>query len=327
VTQFVRSRTPEMSKVVPDPMERWRNVVKPLVDAGVLVAAPRTPVGNPGPRPGDSPGKRGFNARPIASRPLEPMLARSTEVDSWYEAGRLLGAEVQLGCPPLALIRQRPFYERGGQTRPRHTVCDLMGKYQDLASALADLRTRSRLSMVPFLVVPIPPLSLIILKLCSSYDDVLPRALDIREDYADLRASLRSLRESLADDTVSPAKKHSFITSWQRSWTTLREYGEGSSKVELASNALDIPDLNSAIEGIGLNGVRLTELLKFAVNKTIHYFYSWRVRLLHSVAQRYLATPDAELSEQVQRLFKARVTENQVQALHAHWGTIGRPNG
>lgn len=200
------------SRVVPSPgMERWRNLVKPLVDAGVLVSAPRTSLGDPGPKPADAAGERGFNARAHVYRGLAPMLARSTELDSWYEAGRLLGAEQDLGCPPLALIRQRPFYERGGQAKPRHTVCDLMGRYQDLASALVDLRARTRLSMAPFLEVPIPPLPLVVLKLCSSYEDIVPRALDVREDYADLRASLRSLRSDLADDTLSPQKKWAVI--------------------------------------------------------------------------------------------------------------------
>ena len=301
--------------------------MKPLLDAGVLVAAPRTRPADPGPRPADAAGERGFNVRAHVRRGSAAMLTRSTELDSWYEAGRLLGAERELGCPPLALIRQRPFYERGGQAKPRHTVCDLMGRYQDLAAALVDLRTRTRLSMAPFLVVPIPPLPLMVLRLCSSYDDIVPRALDVREDYADLRSSLRSLRSDLANDTLSPKEKLSAINSWQRSWATLREYGERSTHVELASNALDIPDLNSAIEGIGLNSLRLSELLKVAVNRATRAFYSWRVRLLHGVARRYLATPDSELSQQVERLFRARITRDQLNALQVHWGSLGGQNG
>jgi hypothetical protein len=314
--------------IVPSPgIERWRNLVKPLVDAGVLVPAPRTRLGNPGPRPADATGERCFNIRAQVRRGLAPMLARSTELDSWYEAGRLLGAEQDLGCPPLALIRQRPFYERGGQTKPRHTVCDLMGRYQDLASVLVDLRTQTRLSMAPFIEVPIPPLPLVVLKLCSSYEDIVPRALDVREDYADLRSSLRSLRSDLADDSLSPKKKLSTISSWQHSWATLRSYSEGSSNVEFASNALDIPDLNSAIQGVGFDSVQLSELLKIAVERGTRAFYSWRVRVLHRVARRYLATPDSELGAQVERLFRTRVTPEQLQALQVHWGSLDGRNG
>ena len=175
------------------------------------------------------------------------MLAQSTELDSWYEAGRLLGAEQDLGCPSLALIRQRPFYERGGQAKPRHTVCDLMGRYQDLASALVELRTRTRLSMTPFLEVPIPPLPLMVLKLCSSYEDIVPRALT-----SERITRTCALRFSHCDATWRtirwlPKRKLWVITFWQRSWATLRSYGEEASHVEFASNALDIPDLNSAI--------------------------------------------------------------------------------
>jgi hypothetical protein len=251
------------------------------------------------------------------------MLAKSTELDSWYEAGRLLGGEQELGCPSLALIRQRPFYERGGEAKPRHTVCDLMGRYQDLASALVALRASTRLSMAPFLEVPIPPLPLVVLKLCSSYEDIVPRVLDIRDDYSDLRTSLRSLRSDLADDTLSPKKKLAVIASWQRSWATLRRYGEASGHVEFATNAPDIPDLNSAIDGVGLDSVRLSELLKVAIQKATHAFYSWRVRVLHRVARRYLATPDSELGAQVERLFRTRVTPEQLEALRVHWGANG----
>jgi hypothetical protein len=201
-----------------------------------------------------------------------------------------------------------------------------MGRYQDLATALVDLRARTRLSMAPFLVVPIPPLPLIVLRLCSSYDQIVPRALDVREDYADLRSSLRSLRSDLADETLSPKEKLSAISSWQRSWATLREYGERSTHVEFASNALDIPDLNSAMEGVGLNSLRLSELLKVAIDRATRAFYSWRVRLLHGVARRYLATPDSELSEQVERLFRTRVTPDQLDAIQVHWGSVGGQN-
>lgn len=319
------SRAPRVeSRVVSSPgMERWRALAKPLFDAGVLVPAPRTRLGNPGPRPADAAAERGFNARAYARQGSTPALAKSTELDSWYEAGRLLGGEQDLGCPPLALIRQRPFYERGSQAKPRHTVCDLMGRYQDLASALVDLRSRTRLSMAPFLEVPIPPLPLVVLKLCSSYEDIVPRVLDIRDDYSDLRASLRSLRGDLADDSLSPKKKLAVIASWQRSWATLRSYGEASGHVELASNAFDIPDLNSAFDGVSLDSVRLSELLRVVIQKATHSFYSWRVRVLHGVARRYLSTPDSELGAQVERLFRTRVTPEQLEALRVHWGANG----
>lgn len=98
--QSVPSRQTLPGVVRSQGMERWRSLVKPLVDAGVLVAAPRTRPGNAGPKPADSAGERGFNVRAHLSRGSAPMIARSTELDSWYEAGRLIGAEQDLGCPP-----------------------------------------------------------------------------------------------------------------------------------------------------------------------------------------------------------------------------------
>ncbi len=94
VGQHASSSDARPSRVVPSPgMERWRSILKPLVDADVLVAAPRTRPGNPGPKPAVAAGECGFNARAHVRRGSVPMLARSTELDSWYEAGRLLGAE------------------------------------------------------------------------------------------------------------------------------------------------------------------------------------------------------------------------------------------
>jgi hypothetical protein len=312
--------------------EKWESFLKPLLDEGIILRLPSKKKVNPGPRPDEARDQRDFNLQASRLKNTRRTIAKSTVLDSWHEVGRLLGAEEELGCSPLALIRQRPYYEDGSQARAKHTVCNLIGHYQNLSAALLELRNSARYSFDPYIVVPIPPLPLLILQLCRTYDDVIPRVLDIREDYSKLRASLRDLRASLADPSVTPQEKLKVMASWQRSWQTLQKYEHSMARLELANNALDLPNLNAAIEGIGLNIVRLEKLLKFMLERAVIAFHEWRVRLLHSVAKKYLSTPDTGLNNEVFRLFGTRVTADDLREVDM-WSkagdhsTRGRHNG
>lgn len=300
--------------------ERWQDLLKPLYEGGVILPEPtETPAIAPGPRPERFQDQRQYNSAALSMRQRGHPFQKSTLLDSWYETGRLLGAEREYGCSPLPLIRQRPFYEKYGQTYERHTVCNLFGRYRELAEALASIRSESRLTLVPYTVVPIPPIPLLVLQLCRSYDDVLPRVLDIREDYTKLRTSLCGLREELADESVPPMKKLKAIRSWRRSWATLEEYDQKAGMLEIADNALDIPDLNNAIDSIGLDVVRLDKLLQVALAASRRAFHKWRIRLLHKAAKNYLRTPDSDLNNQIYRLFGRRIHPNELAELEVNW--------
>lgn len=288
----------------------------PLVDAGVLHIAPKTgPARFMGPRPEHEEGEHGHNADAAFWRQHERVITRSTELDSWYESGRLLGAEEALRCSALALIRQRPHYEPAVRAKADHTVCDLFGRYKDMRTSLEALRRVSRLPYEPYFAVPIPPLPLLALKACSSPEDLIPRALAVRDDFSKLRASLRQLREDLADETTPPKKKLAAIRSWKRSWATLDH--DQASIIELGNSALDAADLNKATEELGLDSVSLSKVIQLALNATVQRLYRWRVRLLHRVAKSYLSTPDSDLNRQVERLFGTQVTHAQLQAVSA----------
>src|SRR5262249_38164305 len=124
--------------------------------------------------------------------------------------------------------------------------------------------------------------------------------------------------------TIPPKKKLAAVSSWQRSWATLRRFSEESNQVDLASTALDIPDLNSAIEGLGLNAIRLSDLLKYALTRAVRAFYSWRVRPLHRIAERYPGTPYSERSHPVARIFRVRATADDLQSLQTDCGCVGK---
>lgn len=189
--------------------EHHQVLLKPLFDEGILVHEPEySPVIDPGQKPGDRAGEREFNVSSLHLRQRSYAIQKSTLLDSWYETGRLLGAEKTYGCSPLSLIRQRPFYEKYGQTKERHTISNLFGQYQDLSKTLAAIRNQTRIELTPYLVVPIPPIPLLVLRLCNNYSDVISRTLDLREDYRRLRESLRQLRQDLADETVPPLQEN-----------------------------------------------------------------------------------------------------------------------
>lgn len=154
---------------------------------------------------------------------------------TWYETGRLLGAEKQYHCSALPLLRQKPFYERSAYTIEDHSVCNLMSKYQKLSMALESMRHSTRLPIQPYITIPIPPVPLLVLQRSQHTGDLVKSALETREKFAHLRDSLRVLREEFAEPSMSPQKKMRALNSWKKSWRTLDKYHEQSSFIDIAT--------------------------------------------------------------------------------------------
>jgi hypothetical protein len=296
--------------------ERWSENLKPLLDADVLVIedlATRNPQTC-----------HQINVRAQSAPSFHRNgIARSSVQDSWYETSRLVNAEAEYKCAPLPLIRQRAIYEKVAFVPQRHTVCDLFGKYQCLATTLQNIRSSSSITIAPYAVVPIPPIPLLVMKNSTNYVEVLPRALDLRDDYRKLRISLKSLHEDLADDTVVPNKKMKAIASWQKTWATLHEYHDSASTIELANNAIGVGDIDDAVDGIGIDSIRLDKLLQTALGASYKALHKWRIRLLHRAARDYLATSDGQLNSEVTRLFGRSVTPRDFQQLD-EWMAISQ---
>lgn len=297
-------------------LDKWKEFLKPLEANGILVIPKdKTPVAAPGGRPDQFQNERDYNIDSLNKRHMSHKIARSTHLDSWYEVGRLLGAEAQFGCTSLSLIRQRPYYEKYSQAKPQHTVTNLSARYRELSDTLLEIRKQNRLMYESFMFVPIPPVPLMALKRSNSFEEVLTRTLEIRDDFNELRASLRNLRADLYDETIPPLKKKNIIQKWQKSWHTLQSYKESSSYVEIGNKALDVPDLNKAIDDLGIDTVKLTSLLKVMVAVSSKAFYRWRVRILHEIAKKYLKTSDSELNHQIKRLFGASIEIHDIHEL------------
>jgi hypothetical protein len=296
--------------------ERWKNLVSPLENAGVIVYPEKKsrPI-HPGERPTHLTNERKYNVDALQRRRRDHRVARSTHMDSWYETGRLLGAEADFGCTALSLVRQRPYYEKFSQAKPQHTVTSLSAKYKTLSDSLLEIRKLNRVPYESYLFVPIPPVPLLALKRSRSFDDVLQRTLEIRDDFRKLRESLTTLRADLYDDSIPPLRKQSLIQSWRKSWDTLGEFS-GSSYVEIGNRALDLPNLNGAIDDFGIDSLKLDSALKLLLSTGTKLFFKWRVRVLHDIANKYLRTPDSELNREVRRLFGANVDPDDLRALH-----------
>lgn len=106
-----------------------------------------------------------------------------------------------------------------------------------------------------------------------------------------------------------PYKKMQAIRSWEKTWSTLSQYEREFSTIEFANNALDIPNLNMALEGLDIDAVRLDKLLQKAILTANNAFHRWRINLLHKAAKKYLATPDSDLNGEVHRLFGYQVSQ------------------
>jgi hypothetical protein len=141
---------------------KWEAEIDLLQKSGVLSQEQiKSKPANIGPRPDNE------NTRRIQHYHINPSIARSSLIDSWYETGRLLGAEQATGISSLPLLRQRSIYEKYSFAKEEHTFCSLIAQHKELSSALQELRRRARISLTPYYVVPIPPIPLLVMERSS----------------------------------------------------------------------------------------------------------------------------------------------------------------
>jgi hypothetical protein len=282
--------------------DMWEPVLKPLLENNVLVleqkkSRPIELAGRPNRRDG-------FDSRTGYS--LE---------DAWYEAGRLLGAEKEHHCPSLALLRQKPFYKKNGYVGEDHSICDLFGRYQQFSDAIQTIRKQTQLPIQPYIVVPIPPIPLMVLKRSQRPDEFMTNALSIRDEFRVLRSSLKALREDLADPFTPPLQKRKAIESWNKSWLSLGKYNDASSMVEVALASNNLVDYAGAVGGLGLDSIKWSNLIEKIIQKSADAFYKWRVRLLHKAAKFYLKTSDGEINREVERIFHYEISRQDIDGL------------
>ena len=232
--------------------------------------------------------------------------------DAWFETGRIIGAEREYGCSALALLRQKPLYEKYAYVSEEHSVCDLIGHYKSLKEALLNIRESTSYSK--YFVVPVPPISLIILQNSKNSYELFNMALDLRDKYKKLRNSLKQLREDLADDSISPRKKLKLIKSWQKSWKTLEKYHQ-CSFFEIANTTNQLVNIDKALDGFDIDSLRLDKIIKLLLSYGENIYRSWRGRILHNTAENYLSTANAEVNKEIKKLFKYEITAKDIEYL------------
>ena len=285
--------------------DRWNEGLKLLLDESVIV-------------------REKEKSRPlnIGEKPDRNKIDRNTGIslgytieDAWYETGRLLGAEQLYRKPSLPLLRQKPFYEKSAHVIEDHSVCDLFGKYKDLDSVLSRIRKSSILPRVDYISVPIPPLPLIVIQRSNTTNDLIRVTLEVRDEYSNLRNSLSSLRQTLADLSVAPKEKMRAIESWVRSWNTLTKYEEQASFFDMATASNSMIDMAKTMDGIGLDSFKWSKIIEAMIGRFEKSFYQWKIRQLHKSANHYLSTPETAFAREISRLFRYDVTQRDIEVL------------
>ena len=232
--------------------------------------------------------------------------------DAWFETGRIIGAEREYGCSALALLRQKPIYEKYAYVPEEHSVCDLIGHYESLKEALLNIRRSTSYSK--YIIVPIPPISLMVLQNSQNSYEIFQIALDLRDKYKNLRNSLKQLREDLADDSIAPKKKLKLIESWERSWKTLEKYQQWSF-FEIANTTNQIVNIDKALDNFDINSLRIDKIIQLLLSYGENIYRSWRIRVLHNTARNYLSTPNIEINKEIRRLFHYEISEKDIEQL------------
>jgi len=234
-------------------------------------------------------------------------VAHSSLLDSWYEAGRLLGAEKSTGISSLPLLRQRSIYEKYSLAKEEHTFVNLLSQYRSLSTALQDLRNESRIPLKEYYIVPIPPVPLIVLERSKKKEEFLERAIEVRDEFSELRVSLSELREMLDNPEVSVPEKMKYRMSWEKTWGTLGKYKNSPFTFDLADASKDKISIERSFDGVGLDTLQLTKIVEKAISESTNLFYRKRIRMLHKAAKNYLSSSDGDMNRQLVRLYNHEV--------------------
>lgn len=286
---------------------KWEEEIQLLYAAGVLSKQNvNSKPANVGPRPDNQ-----FGRPPHG----EIDVARSNIVDSWYETGRLIGAEKSTGISALPLLRQRNTYEKFATVKEEHTFCNLIAQHKDLSHALQELRRQSRLYMEPYYVVPIPPIPLMVLERSSSKKGFLNSALEIRDEFTSLRLALTELRDLLNNPDVSLSEKSKYRLSWEKTWGTLGKYKDSAFSFDLADASKNKINIERSLDGIGLDSLSLTKIIEKAISETGELLRRKRIRILHKAAKNYITASDGDINRHIRKFYNREVTEQDFKRL------------
>jgi len=287
---------------------KWETEIDLLQKSGVLSGeSVSAPPANVGPQPGNRNRFRGSIGNAF--------IARSNIVDSWYETGRLVGGEKATGISALPLLRQRSIYEEYALVKEEHTFCNLITQHKELSHALQDLRRSTRIKLIPYYVVPIPPVPLMVMQRSSSKEEFLRTAIEIREEFTSLRRALTELRELLNNPDISLDEKLKYRASWEKTWGTLGKYKDSGFSFDLADAAKDKVSIERSLDGIGLDSISLTKVIEKAIAESCELLRRKRIRILHKAAKNYITSSDGDINRQIRRFYNREVCRGDLDQL------------
>jgi hypothetical protein len=242
-----------------------------------------------------------------------------------WEAMETLHVERYFGTapavPPLHLL----FYEVSANVRGDHSVCDLAGRYSDLAATLMALRKDVQIAAQPYVAVPLPPIGYEVFRQTRSLNEIFNVTLDVREKYSDLRARLRELAEMFNDPTVPQKDKLLKRMKWAAAWRSLERKYDFSGKMEVASTTQALykaaPDIPGAI---ALNPNSWLSLLTNIHEQIPELWQRWRFRALHRTLDGYLAAPDRNLGSAIEKATGRPIGDGEAADLEGFVGDIKR---
>ena len=265
--------------------EGWHELISPLAEAGVIANKPVK-----------------ATAARIGGDSLQSQ-GDQFEQDAWFESSRLIGAEAMFKVPATSMIRQREVYEKYSSARIHHEVTNLVGKYHGLKSALEQYR--ENISPSGYILLPVPPISLQILHNAQNREQLITRLLEIRDEYSGLRDALSSLRQDLADPSLTPEKKGQLIGKWIQSWETLTKYKNCTGAIEVGNTTTGMLRNTELRKEVATSALSLTTkgLISELLEQGRESVASWRVRVLHRTAKQYLCTSDRQILTEIERIF------------------------
>ena len=82
--------------------------------------------------------------------------------------------------------------------------------------------------------------------------------------------------------------------------------------MQLANSSNEMLDANKLFDGMEMNDIKWTAVVKKLLDEGEKGWYAWRVRMLHRTAQKYLQTSDQEINSSVESIFETKITQKNV---------------
>ena len=235
-------------------------------------------------------------------------LTRASVTDADLEVTRLLGAEEKFHIPATILLRNLHNFGVGRRPKFEHSIVDLVHRNHRLASDARQLHAEIQRNGLPkrgFTYVDAPPLALAVFRTAASFEQLIERILDMREQHAALRGDTTLLYEQLTHPGTSQADHQELVRDWERKWRkswdtaiTSRLYICNTSANLIAKGvgivtALGAPSWSSAISTAA------------GIFSDLHEATSLQaLRPLHSPVRDYLMTTRGQMAAAVSRVWE-----------------------